>query len=103
MAYRSEEPASAAHKPHAWAGASAAASEAVASLGIHHELAVPLEGANAVLWRLRSYRLQAYAREIMSSQTRGKRSGNRIFPEGLRHVKILADLNEPAGGRLVIV
>lgn len=30
-----------------------------------------------------------------------KRSGNRIFAEGLRHGKILADLNEPAGGRLV--
>ena len=38
-----------------------------------------------------------------TDQSNGKRSGNRIFPEGLRHVKILADLNEPAGGRLVIV
>ncbi|SPF38534.1 putative Rep [Syntrophobacter sp. SbD1] len=79
MAYLMEEQArGSAHPPGGQARALGASSETVASLGIHHELAVPLESAKHVLWRLRRYRLQSYAREIMSFQMRGPGLEHRV-------------------------
>src|SRR5208283_315292 len=79
MAYLMEDQARAcAHPLGGQARVPGASSETVASLGIHHELAVPLGTAKQALWRLRRYRLQSYAREIMSFQMRGPGLEHRV-------------------------